>query len=92
MYEYREKIASCSICGLTVNSLSHELFHKTGVSSSIIQELGLETEQEIKNAFKMAEQISKCFINLNGRKTKIREENRFLFPRDIIDLIPNLRK
>lgn len=92
MFEYRERIESCSGCGQNVYPLEHSLFHSTGVSSGIIRELGLTTEQEVENAFRNATQISKCFINLGGRRTKIREENRYLFPQDIINLIPNLQR
>lgn len=91
MYEYRERTNSCSGCG-SFDSLEHKLYHETGVSSSKIQELGLTTAQEVENAFRNSVQISKCFISLNGKKTKIREENKYLFPEDIINLIPNLRR
>lgn len=91
MYEYRERTTSCSGCGV-FDLREHELYHKTGVSSSILKELGLTSVEDTENAFKHATQLSKCFIDLGGRKTKIREENKFLFPKDIIDLIPNLEK
>lgn len=91
MYEYRERANNCSGCGV-FDFPEHELYHKTGVSSGILKELNLSTVTDVNNAFKNATQLSKCFISLNGRKTKIREENKFLFPRDIIDLIPNLQK
>ena len=91
MFTYRERKEKCSGCG-TYDFAEHELYHKTGVASGILQELGLETIGEVENTFKNASQISKCFISLNGRRTKIRVENEFLFPEDIIDLIPNLKK
>jgi hypothetical protein len=89
--QYRERTTSCSGCG-SFDFPEHELYHKTGVASSILQELGLMTVEEVETAFRNAIQLSNCFISLNGRKTKIREEDRFLFPKDIIDLIPNLQK
>ena len=91
MYEYRERTTSCSGCSV-FDFPEHELYHRTGVASGILQELGLTSIEETENAFRNAIQISKCFINLNARKTKIREENKFLFPKDMIDLIPNLQK
>lgn len=91
MYEYRERTTICSGCR-TFNFLEHELYHQTGVASSIIQDLELTTIEEIERAFKNSYQLSKCYISLNGRRTKIREENKYLFPEDIINLIPNLTR
>ena len=91
MYGYRERTASCSGCE-DFDFPEHTLYHKTGVSSAIIRELRLSSVEEVKNAFKNSSQLSQCFIDLSGRKTKIREKNKFLFPQDIIDLIPNLEK
>lgn len=90
MYEYRERTNNCSGCGV-FDFPEHELYHKTGVSSSILKALNLTTVDDVNNVFKNATQLSKCFVSLNGKKTKIREENKFLFPKDIIDLIPNLQ-
>ena len=91
MYTYKERTPSCSGCEI-FDFLEHKLYHETGVSSSIIQDLQLATVEEIENAFKNSEQTSKCFISLNGRQTKIREENKYIFPKDIINLIPNLTR
>ena len=91
MYTYKERTQSCSGCG-DFDFIEHKLYHETGVSSSIIQNLGLTTVNEIENAFKNSTQITKCYISLNGKRTKIREKNKYSFPKDIINLIPNLTR
>ena len=91
MYTYKERIKSCSGCDSSINVDEHELYHLTGLAEGIIKELGLKSVEDVEDAFRNSQQLTKCYINLNGRKTKIREENRFILPRDIVELIPDLR-
>lgn len=92
MYQYRERTSNCSGCNNNSFPEAHKLFHETGVSVNIICELNLTTKKEVENAFRSSISLTKCYISLNGRKTKIREENKYLFPEDMITLIPNLKK
>ena len=92
MYQYKERTTSCSGCGNNVYPDAHRLFHETGVSVGIITELNLTTKNEVEDAFRNSKLISKYSISLNGRETKIREQNNYLFPEDMINLIPNLER
>jgi hypothetical protein len=84
--EYTEKTDKCSACEWNT-SLKHQLFHESGLAENIIDKLNLESLEEIHLAFANAQQLSKCFISLNGRRTKIREENKYILPRELIELI-----
>ena len=84
--EYTDKTESCSACEWNL-SLKHKLFHESGLAESIINELNLDSLEEIHRAFANAQQLSKCFISLNGRRTKIREGNKYILPRELIELI-----
>jgi hypothetical protein len=84
--EYTEKTEKCSGCEWNT-SLKHKLFHESGLAESIIDELNLKSLEEIHGAFANAHQVSKCFISLNERRTKIREENKYILPRELIELI-----
>jgi hypothetical protein len=84
--EYTAKTEKCSACQLNT-SLKHKLFHESGLAESIINELSLKSLEEIHEAFANAKQKSKCFIVLNGRRTKIREKNKYILPRELIELI-----
>lgn len=83
---YTEKKDSCSACGYN-KTLEHRLFHKTGLPESIIKKLNVTSIDQIIEAFKNSKQISPCYIDLNGRRTKFKEQNRYLFPKELIDLI-----
>jgi len=84
--EYKEKTNSCSGCTFD-SPLEHKLFHESGLSQGIIRELSLSSLDEIHIAFKNASFLSTCFIDLNGRKTKVREQNKYIMPKELIDLI-----
>ena len=84
--EYKEKTNSCSGCAFD-SPLEHKLFHESGLSQGIIKELNLSSLDEIHEAFKNASFLSTCFIDLNGRKTKVREQNKYIMPKELIDLI-----
>lgn len=84
--KYKEKKEICSGCSWN-DSPEHKLFHKSGLSEGIIRELNLKSLEEIHDAFANAEQLSRCHISLNGRRTKICEEEQYLFPKELIDLI-----
>ncbi len=84
--EYTEKTDKCSSCEWNT-SIKHKLFHESGLAESIINELNLKSLEEIHAAFANAQQSSKCFISLNGRRTKIREKNKYILPRELIELI-----
>ncbi|MGB5867770.1 MAG: hypothetical protein WBG69_07870 [Arcobacteraceae bacterium] len=90
MYEYKERTQRCKDCSDNKLPLEHSLYHQTGLSSGIIHELNLTSVQDIEEAFQNAIQLSKDTISLDGRKTKIRAKNQFLYPKDIINMIPNL--
>lgn len=89
MFTYKEKLETCSGCEWN-DTPEHKLYHDTGLSSGIIKELSLNTIEEIEQAFLTSISKSKCYILLNGRKTKIRVENEYIFPKKLIDLIPNI--
>ena len=89
MLTYKEKLETCSGCEWN-DSPEHKLYHDTGLSSGIIKELNLNSIDEIKKAFSDSIPQSKCYILLNGRRTKIRVENEYIFPKKLIDLIPNI--
>jgi len=89
MYEYKERIAHCKECRDNKFPLEHSLYHQTGLSTAIIHELNLTSVKDVEDAFQNAKQLDKYFILLDGRKTKIREGNRFLYPKDIMALIDN---
>lgn len=84
--EYKEKTQRCSGCEWNT-SLEHKLFHESGLAEGIIRELNFKTLDEIHKAFATSQQLSKCFILLNGRRTKIREEDKYLLPEELISLI-----
>jgi len=84
--EYTEKTEKCSGCEWNA-SLKHKLFHESGLAEGIISELNLKTLKEIHEAFANSQQLSKCFISLNGRRTKIREEDKYILPKELIELI-----
>lgn len=84
--EYKEKTQRCSGCEWN-SSLEHKLFHESGLAEGIIRELNLKSLDEINEAFANSQQLSKCFISLNGRRTKIREENKYLLSEELISLI-----
>lgn len=91
MLKYKEKIDKCSACEWN-DTREHKLYHITGIPSSIIKRLDLYTVADINEEFTKAKQISPCFIVVKEQRVKIRENNKFLFPKKIIDLIPNLKK
>ncbi len=84
--EYKKKIEVCSACSYN-KTKEHLLFHKTGLPESIIKKLKLNSVEEIKEAFKNANLISPCFISLNGKRIKFKVENKYLFPKELIELI-----
>jgi hypothetical protein len=83
---YKKKIQTCSACSYNKTE-EHLLFHKTGLSEGIIKKLKLNSVEEIEEAFKNATLVSPCYILLNGRKTKFKVENEYLFSKELIDLI-----
>lgn len=89
--EYKEKTQRCSGCAWNT-SLEHKLFHESGLAEGIIRELNLKSIDEIHKAFANSQQLSKCFISLNGRRTKIREEDKYLLPKELISWIGTHRK
>lgn len=84
--KYKEKIDTCSACEWN-DSPEHKLFHETGLSESIIRELNLTSLEKIHHAFSNSHKLSRCFISLNGRRTKICEEQQYILPKELIDLI-----
>jgi len=90
MYEYKERTSHCRECQDNKLPLEHSLYHQTGLSTGIIHELNLTSVQDVEEAFQNAQQLNKCYILLDGRKVKIREEDKFLYPKDIISFIPNI--
>ena len=90
MYEYRERTTHCRECRDHKLPLEHSLYHQTGLAAGIINELNLTTVQDVEDAFHNAKQLTSCYILLDGRKTKIRENNKFLYPKDMISMIDNL--
>ena len=90
MYEYKERTPHCRECRDNKFPLEHSLYHQTGLSTGIINELNLTSVKDVEDAFHNAKQLDKCYISLDGRKTKIREDDKFLYPKDIINLIDNL--
>jgi len=90
MYEYKERTQSCNECRDNKFPLEHSIYHKTGLLTGIIYELNLTSVKDVEEAFQNAKQLDKNFILLDGKKMKIRDENKFLFPQDIIEMIPNL--
>jgi len=86
--KYREKTESCSGCRFN-DSLDHKLYHESGLSSAIIRELGYLTLEDIENGFRNSNYISRCYINLDGRKTKVIDGDLYLMPERLINLIGN---
>lgn len=86
--KYKEKTETCSGCQLN-NSLEHKLFHESGLSSGIIRDLGFSTIEEIENGFRNSYYKSRCYISLEGRKTKVINGDMYLMPKRLIDLIIN---
>ena len=84
--EYKEKTTNCSGCTFD-SPLEHKLFHESGLSQGVIRELNLSSLSEIHEAFKNASYLSACHINLNGRRTKVRVENKYILPKALIDMI-----
>lgn len=84
--KYKEKTQTCSGCSWN-DSPEHKLFHESGLAEGIIRELKLKSLEEIHKAFANAEKLSRCHISLNGRRTKICEENQYILPKELIDLI-----
>jgi hypothetical protein len=84
--KYKEKLQTCSACSYNETD-EHSLFHKTGLGEGIIRKLKLNSVEKIKEAFINASIISPCYISLNGRSTKFKVEDEYLFPKELIDLI-----
>jgi hypothetical protein len=84
--EYTEKREECSGCQWNT-SLEHKLFHESGLAEGIIRELNLKSLEQIHEAFANSEQLSRCFISLNGRFTKICVEDKYILPKELIELI-----
>jgi len=89
MLTYKEKLETCSGCDWN-DSQAHKLYHDTGLSSGIIEELNLSSVDDVEKAFLNSISKYKCYILLGGRRTKIRVENEYIFPKKLIDLIPNI--
>lgn len=83
---YKNKITSCRACEYN-DTLEHKLYHETGLGEGIIKKLKLTSIEEIKETFKKATLISPCYISLNGRRTKFKVKNEYLFPKELIDLL-----
>jgi hypothetical protein len=86
--KFREKTESCSGCQFN-DSLDHKLFHESGLSSGIIRELGFSTLEEIESGFRNSKYTSRCYISLEGRKTKVIDGDLYLMPERLINLIGN---
>lgn len=89
MYEYKKRTLHCRECQDNKLPLEHSLYHQTGLSATIIHELNLTSVKDVEEAFHNAKQLSSCYISLDGRKTKIREDDKFLYPKDMLALIDN---
>ena len=89
MYEYKKRTTHCRECVDNKLPLEHSLYHQTGLSATIINELNLTSVKDVEDAFHNAVQLDKCYISLDGRKTKIRENDKFLYPKDMLGLIDN---
>ena len=86
--KFREKTESCSGCQ-SIDTLEHKLFHESGLSSGIIRNLNFSTIEEIEKAFSNSYYLSRCYISLKGRKTKVIDGDMYLMPERLINLIGN---
>ena len=83
---YKNKISKCSMCEHR-DTLEHKLFHQTGFSETKIRKLELKSVEEIKKAFSESIRQSDCFILVQGERVQFKVEDRYLLPKELIDLI-----